>query len=75
MNRGLVCDRQDCGRPSKWFVGYEHEDTDYVTYSRGHASCDTHLAEACMITLGQLTTEGYTQPQLNVRPIESVETV
>lgn len=72
MSSYEFCDQVGCGRRSSWFVGAEFN-REAITFSRGHGSCDEHLAECCRVTLVQLGVEKHEETRLDVRPVFSVE--
>jgi hypothetical protein len=74
MSLDIQCEQPDCERWARWFMGREFK-TREGPHSRGHAACDLHLAEGCLITLRQLYAEGETDARLEVRPILSVEAI
>jgi hypothetical protein len=70
----LYCHAPDCALRARWFIGSEFR-RGAGDFSRGHAACDKHLADGCLVTLRQLLVEGETDARLDVRPIQSVEAI
>jgi hypothetical protein len=68
-SRRQTCDLSYCGKPATWFAGREYN-AGGVRISRGHPSCDEHLAEGCQVTLTQLALEApHLEAWLALRPI------
>ena len=66
-----LCESPGCEQMARWFVGHFLEDT----LGRGHFSCDRHLSDACLITLGQFWHEGRDTGKVTVMEISSSVTV